>query len=48
LSKRELAARAGEIAKGNWASEAVRKAIEEMTAAVVAATAAATAAGSAG
>lgn len=47
LSKRELTARAGEIAKGNWASEAVRKAIEEMTAAVVAATAA-TAAGSAG
>ena len=48
LSKRELAARAGEIAEGNWASEAVRTAIEEMAAAVVAATAAATAAGSAG
>ena len=42
LSKRELRARAKEIAKGNWASEAVRKAIEEMVAAVVAATTAAT------
>jgi Golgi phosphoprotein 3 (GPP34) len=42
LSKRELRARAEEIAKGNWASEAVRKAIEEMVAAVVAATTAAT------
>jgi hypothetical protein len=47
LSKRELGARADEIAKGNWASEAVRKAIEETTAAVVAAATAA-AAGSAG
>jgi len=37
LSKRELRARAEEIAKGSWASEAVRKAIEEMMAAVVAA-----------
>jgi len=35
LSKRELRARAKEIAEGNWASEAVRKAIEEMMAAVV-------------
>ena len=35
LSKRELRARAAEIAKGNWASEAVRKAIEEMMAAVL-------------
>src|SRR5215831_20436086 len=35
LSKRELRARADEIAKGNWASEAVRKAIEEMMAAVM-------------
>jgi hypothetical protein len=42
LSKRELKARAEEIAKGNWASEAVRKAIEEMMAAVTAATTAAT------
>jgi hypothetical protein len=35
LSKRELRARAKEIAKGNWASEAVRKAIEDMMAAVM-------------
>ena len=48
LSKRELRARAEEVAKGNWASEAVRKAIEETTAAVVAAATAATVAGSAG
>src|SRR6266487_1017563 len=47
LSKRELRARAEEIAKGNWASEAVRKAIEEMVAAVVAAATVATTAGSA-
>ena len=37
LSRRQLRARAEEIAEGNWASEAVRKAIEEMMAAVVAA-----------
>jgi hypothetical protein len=43
LSKRELRARAEQIAKGNWASEAVRKAIDEMIAAVVAATSAAAA-----
>jgi hypothetical protein len=43
VSKRELRARAEEIAEGNWASKAVRKAIEEMTAAVIAATTAATA-----
>jgi hypothetical protein len=43
LSRRELRRRAKEIAKGNWASEAVRKAIEEMMAAVMAATTAATA-----
>ncbi|MGN6175713.1 MAG: GOLPH3/VPS74 family protein [Streptosporangiaceae bacterium] len=48
LSKRELRARAEEIAKGNWASEAVRKAIEEMVAAVAAATTAATVATTAG
>jgi Golgi phosphoprotein 3 (GPP34) len=42
LSKRQLAARAGEIAQGNWASGAVRKAIDEMNAAVLAATTAAT------
>jgi hypothetical protein len=33
LSRRQLRARAAEIAQGNWASEAVRKAIEEMMAA---------------
>lgn len=38
LSKRQLRARAGEIAEGNWASEAVRKAIEEMIAALAAVT----------
>jgi hypothetical protein len=32
LSKRELRARAKKIAEGNWASAAVRKAIEEMMA----------------
>jgi Golgi phosphoprotein 3 (GPP34) len=37
LSRRELSSRAEEIANGNWASEAVRKAIQEMTAAVAAA-----------
>jgi hypothetical protein len=42
LSRRELRARVEEIAKGNWASEAVRKAIEQMMAAVMAATTAAT------
>src|SRR5215831_11346104 len=47
MSKRELQARAEKIADGNWASEAVRKEIEEMMAAVVAAATAATA-GSAG
>ncbi len=36
-----LAARAEEIAQGNWASGAVRKAIDEMSAAVIAATTAA-------
>lgn len=38
LSKGQLRARAGELAKGNWASDAVRKAIEEMTAALAAVT----------
>ena len=42
LSKHELRARAQEIAKGNWASQAVRSAIEEMMAAIVTATTAAT------
>jgi hypothetical protein len=36
LSKRQLKARADEIAKGNWAAEAVRKAIDEIIAAVAA------------
>src|SRR5215471_11871474 len=35
LSKRQLRARAAQIAEGNWASAAVRKAIEEMMAAVI-------------
>ncbi|MGE5286553.1 MAG: GOLPH3/VPS74 family protein [Micromonosporaceae bacterium] len=50
LSKRQLRERAEEVAKGNWASEAVRKTIDEMIAAIVAATSAAAAAsaGSAG
>jgi len=43
LSRRQLRDRAGQIAQGNWASEAVRKAIDEMIAAVAAASAAATA-----
>jgi len=45
LTKRELRARAKEIAEGNWASEAVRKAIEEMMAAVVVVVTASTAGG---
>jgi hypothetical protein len=48
LSRRELRARAAQIAEGNWASEAVRKAIEEMMAAVVIAITAASVATSAG
>lgn len=50
LSRRQLSSRAEQIAKGNWASEAVRGAIQEMIAAVVAAvsSAAAMSAGSAG
>ena len=48
LSKRQLRARAEEIAKGSWASEAVRTAITEIIAAVAATTAAATAAGGSG
>src|SRR5215471_613461 len=35
LSRRQLRARAAEIAKGNWASEVVRNAIEDMMAAVI-------------
>jgi Golgi phosphoprotein 3 GPP34 len=50
LSRRQLRSRAEQIAKGSWASEAVRRAIQEMTAAVVTAvsSAAAVSAGSAG
>ena len=46
LSRRQLRARAGYIAQGNWASEAVRKAIDQMIAAIAAASAASTAASS--
>jgi Golgi phosphoprotein 3 GPP34 len=50
LSRQQLRSRAEQIANGNWASEAVRAAIQEMTAAVVTAvsSAAAASAGSAG
>lgn len=48
LSKRQLRARAEEIAKGSWASDAVRKTIDEMTAAIAAVVAATAASGSAG
>jgi hypothetical protein len=48
LSNRELRARAAEIAEGNWASEAVRKAIEEMMAAVMVTITAATVATTSG
>jgi hypothetical protein len=48
LSKRELRARADAIAKGNWGSQAVSKAIEEMMAAVFIATTAAVTVTSAG
>ena len=48
LSKRELRARAKEIAEGNWASEAVRKAIQEMMEAAFVAISAATITTSAG
>ena len=45
LTKKELRARAGRIAEGDWASQAVRKAIDELTAALVAATSGAVASG---
>ena len=38
ITKRELNANASRIAAGDWASEAVRKAIDEMLAAIIAAT----------
>ena len=46
--KREMNRRAKEIAAGNWAGEAVRRAVEAIQAGVVAATAAAAAASSGG
>ena len=46
LSRRQLRARAEEIAMDNWASEAVRKVIGEMVAATATAAAAAAAASS--
>ena len=48
LSKRELRARAAAIAKGDWASEAVRNAIQEMMEAAFVAISAATISTSAG
>src|SRR5215813_8365693 len=47
LSRRQLRARAAEIAQGNWASGAVRKSIDEMIVAVTVAVAAAGAAATA-
>jgi hypothetical protein len=43
LPKRQLSARAAQIAKDDWASESVRKVIDEMVAAIVTATSAAAA-----
>jgi hypothetical protein len=48
LSKKQLNARAGQVAEGSWGSAAVRKAIDEMIAAVTVATTAAAVTGSAG
>lgn len=45
LARRELNAHAKQVAEGSWGSEAVRRAIDGMTAAVFAATTAATATG---
>jgi hypothetical protein len=45
LSKRQLRARAEEVAMDSWASEAVRKAISEMVAATAAAVTAAASSG---
>lgn len=45
ISKRELRTRAGVIAQGNWAADAVRKAIQEMNAAVASAAAVAATSG---
>ena len=46
LSRRQLRARAEEVAMDNWASEAIRKVISEMVAATATAAAAAAAASS--
>jgi len=40
IPKRDLNSRATAISEGNWGSQAVRRAIDDMTAAIVAATAA--------
>lgn len=45
VAKKELSRRAKEIAEGNWGSQAVRKAIDEVTAAVVVAVSATAVAG---
>ena len=45
LSRRQLRARAEEVAMDNWASEAIRKVISEMVAATAAAAAAAASSG---
>ncbi len=41
LSKVDVRARAAQVADGNWAADAVRKAVDEILAAVIAATTAA-------
>lgn len=48
LSKKEMKANAKQIAEGDWGSEAVRKAIDAMSAAVMVATTAAVTAGASG
>lgn len=48
LSRREMTARAKRIAEGDWAAEAVRHAIDSMSAAVIAATSSAAVLGSGG
>jgi hypothetical protein len=45
LSKKEMKANAKQVAEGDWGSEAVRKAIDAMNAAVLASISAAVAAG---
>jgi len=47
MSRKQLQARAEQVAEGDWASDAVRKAIEQMTAAVMAAVTASTTAAAA-